>query len=104
VFTPGELMKVALAACTSLSADAVLGRRLGEDFLATVHVSGPPDREREVYPEIVEHLVVDLSGLSEQERVRVDTAVRRAVAATCMVGRTLQQGTDIRLEMSGSSA
>lgn len=104
VFTPGELMKVALAACTSLSADAVLGRRLGEDFLATVHVSGPPDREREVYPEIVEHLVVDLSGLSEQERVRVDTAVRRAVAATCTVGRTLQQGTDIRLEVSGSSA
>jgi len=102
VFTPGELMKVALAACTSLSADAVLARRLGEDFLATVHVSGPPDRGREVYPEIVEHLVVDLSGLSEQERV--DTAVRRAVAATCTVGRTLQQGTDIRLEVSGSSA
>jgi len=85
VFTPGELMKVALAA-----------------YQATVHVSGRADREREVYPELGEQLVVDLSGLSEQERARVETMVLRAVAATCTVGRTLQQGTQVTLEVDGA--
>lgn len=102
VFTPGELMKVALAACSCLSTDAVLARRLGADYQATVHVSGRADREREVYPELGEQLVVDLSGLSEQERARVETMVLRAVAATCTVGRTLQQGTQVTLEVDGA--
>ena len=32
VFTPGELMKIALAACSGMSSDAPLQRRLGEDY------------------------------------------------------------------------
>src|SRR5271166_58600 len=46
VFTPGELMKIALAACSGMSTDAPLARRLGDGYSATVRVSGPPDRER----------------------------------------------------------
>lgn len=101
VFTPGELMKVALAACSSLSVDPVLARRLGPDYRATVHVSGAVDREREEYPALTERFVVDLSGLSEQERARVETTVRRAVDATCTVGRTLQRGATVTLEVNG---
>jgi uncharacterized OsmC-like protein len=36
VFTPGELMKIALAACTGMSSDHPLARRLGDDYAATV--------------------------------------------------------------------
>lgn len=101
VFTPGELMKVALAACTSLSADAVLARRLGDDYTATVEVSGPADREQECYPVLTERLVVDLSGLSADDRARVETTVRRAVEASCTVGRTLTQGAEVTLDVAG---
>lgn len=100
-FTPGELMKIALAACTSLSTDAVLARRLGDDFAATVEVSGPADREQERYPALAERLVVDLSGLTAVERARVEATVRRAVEASCTVGRTLQHGATVELDVAG---
>ena len=96
-FTPGELLKIALAACTSLSTDAPLARRLGADYAATVEVSGPADRETERYPALAERLVVDLSGLDDAERTRLEAVVRRAVDASCTVGRTLAHGTEISL-------
>lgn len=101
VFTPGELLKIALAACTSLSADAVLARRLGDGFAATVEVSGAADRAAERYPVLAERLVVDLSGLDAAARERTETAVRRAVEASCTVGRTLAHGAEVTLEVAG---
>jgi uncharacterized OsmC-like protein len=68
VFTPGELMKIALAACSGMSSDSPLARRLGDDYQATVRVSGAADREQEVYPLLEEALEVDLSGLDDAER------------------------------------
>ena len=50
VFTPGELMKIALAACSAMASDAPLSRRLGDDYPATIKVSGAADREQERYP------------------------------------------------------
>ena len=50
VFTPGELMKIALAACSGMSSDHPLQRRLGDDYDTTIRVSGPADREQERYP------------------------------------------------------
>lgn len=41
VFTPGELMKIALAACSGMASDAPLQRRLGEDYATTIRVTGP---------------------------------------------------------------
>ena len=41
VFTPGELMKIALAACSGMGSDQPLARRLGDDYAATV---GSPGR------------------------------------------------------------
>lgn len=65
---PGELMKIALAACSRMSSDQPLARRLGDDYQAVVRVSGAADREREVYPLLQETLELDLSALSAQER------------------------------------
>src|SRR3954468_2278786 len=78
VFTPGELLKIALAACSGMSSDVPLARRLGDDYEATIKVSGPPDREQERYPLLQETLEIDLSGLSEAEAERVRTVVNRA--------------------------
>ncbi len=95
VFTPGELMKIALAACSGMSSDSPLARRLGDDYHATVRVSGDADREHEVYPLLDEKLEIDLSGLDDAERARVFTVVRRAVDQVCTVGRTLKAGTTV---------
>lgn len=97
VFTPGELLKIALAACTGMSSDRPLARRLGENYDATVRVSGTADRENEVYPRLEEILEVDLSELDAEAQERLLTVVTKAVDKVCTVGRTLKAGTEIDL-------
>ncbi|UGT42076.1 OsmC family protein [Nocardia yamanashiensis] len=96
-FTPGELLKIALAGCTGLSADFTLSRKLGDSFDATVRVSGDADRENEVYPELNEVLELDLSELDEATRERLMVAAQRSIDRVCTVGRTLKAGTTVNL-------
>jgi uncharacterized OsmC-like protein len=100
VFTPGELLKIALAACSGMSSDQPLARRLGDDYQATVAVSGPADREQERYPHLEETLQVDLSGLSEADADRLRIVVNRAIDQVCTVGRTLKSGTEISFSIA----
>jgi uncharacterized OsmC-like protein len=100
VFTPGELMKIALAACSGMSSDAPLRHRLGDDYQAKINVSGPADREQERYPLLEEKLEVDLSGLSDDEVARLVIVVQRAIDQVCTVGRTLKSGTKVTFEVS----
>jgi uncharacterized OsmC-like protein len=100
VFTPGELMKIALAACSGMASDAPLQRRLGEDYPSTIRVSGPADREQERYPLLEERMELDLSGLAEDEVARVLTVVQRAIDQVCTVGRTLKSGAKVTFEVS----
>ena len=100
VFTPGELLKVALAACSGMSSDQPLRRRLGDDYPATIRVSGPADREQERYPLLEEKLEIDVSGLAESDLARLLTVVERAIDQVCTVGRTLKSGTDVTFEVA----
>ncbi|MEB3022398.1 OsmC family protein [[Mycobacterium] crassicus] len=100
VFTPGELLKIALAACSGLSSDAPLARRLGDDYQATIDVTGPADREQERYPLLEEVLRLDLSDLDDADRERLLTVVNRAIDQVCTVGRTLKSGTQVRFEIA----
>ena len=100
VFTPGELLKIALAACSGMSSDQPLARRLGDDYKAVIKVSGDADREREVYPLLEETLELDLSGLSEDDKERLLVVVNRAIDMVCTVGRTLKSGTKITFEVA----
>jgi uncharacterized OsmC-like protein len=100
VFTPGELMKIALAACSGMSSDQPLARRLGDDYQATVRVSGAADRNEERYPLLEETLEVDLSGLSDEEAQRLEIVVNRAIDLVCTVGRTLKSGTKVSFEIA----
>src|ERR1700735_278063 len=95
VFTPGELMKIALAACSGMSSHQPLARRLGDDYKAVVRVSGDADRDNEVYPLLEETLELDLSGMSDEDKERLLVVVNRAVDLVCTVGRTLKAGTKV---------
>lgn len=100
VFTPGELLKIALAACSGMSSDHSLRSRLGDEYEATIRVSGPADREQERYPLLAERLEIDLSGLSEEERRKLLVIVERSIDKVCTVGRTLKAGTEVTFEVA----
>ena len=100
VFTPGELLKIALAGCSGLSSDEPIRRRLGEDFHAVIRVSGDADRDDERYPLLKETLEIDLSGLSAEDTQRLLVVVNRAIDQACTVGRTLKSGTEITFDVA----
>lgn len=100
VFTPGELLKIALAACSGMSSDQPLARRLGDDYKAVVRVSGAADRDQERYPLLEETLELDLSGMTEDEKERLLVVVERAVDLVCTVGRTLKSGTTVNFRVA----
>lgn len=104
VFTPGELLKIALAGCSGLSSDQPLRRRLGDDYQAVIRVSGPADREQECYPLLEENLEIDLSGLSEAEIERLVLVVNRAIDQVCTVGRTLKAGTTVTFDVTNTGS
>ena len=103
VFTPGELLKIALAGCSGLSSDEPLRRRLGDDYSAVIRVSGPADREQERYPLLEENLELDLSGLSEAEIERLVIVVNRAIDQVCTVGRTLKAGATVTFDVTNTT-
>jgi len=104
VFTPGELLKIALAGCAGMSSDHTLSRHLGADVRVTVHVAGIKHPAEERYPALHEELVVDLSGLDPTALDRVLTVIKRAIDRNCTVGRTLEHNTDVSLSISDASA
>jgi uncharacterized OsmC-like protein len=104
VFTPGELMKIALAACSGMSSDQPLRHRLGDDYQAVIRVAGPADRDHERYPLLEERLEVDLSGLSQAELDRLLVVVNRAIDQVCTVGRTLKSGTTVTFDVTNTGS
>jgi uncharacterized OsmC-like protein len=101
VFTPGELLKIALAGCSGMSADFALSHRLGDDVDVTVKVSGLSDPEEDRYPALAEELVVDLTSLDAAQRERLIAVVHRAIDLHCTVGRTIEAGASIELTVTG---
>jgi uncharacterized OsmC-like protein len=100
VFTPGELLKIALAACSGMATDGPLTHRLGEDYRAVITVSGAADRDQECYPLLQETLEIDLSGLTAEDAARLVVVANRAVDQVCTVGRTLKSGTTVTFEIA----
>jgi uncharacterized OsmC-like protein len=101
VFTPGELLKIALAACSGLASDAALRHRLGDDVAVTISVSGMADEAEDRYPAFEELMDVDLSGLDDTARERLLTVLHRAIDQHCTVGRTLDAGATVELTVTG---
>jgi len=100
-FSPGELLKIALAGCSGLSADSKLAHRLGDDVDVVIKVTGMADADNDRYPAFAEELVVDLSSLDAEARERLITVVHRAIDSHCTVGRTLDAGANVQLTVTG---
>lgn len=95
VFTPGELLKIALAACAGMSTDRTFARRLGDDYAVTIHVEGAKLLEEERYPKITGTYDIDLTSLDDDARDRLVTVAARAIDKACTVGRTVKAGAEV---------
>ena len=100
VFTPGELMKIALAACSAMASDAPLVGDSATTIRRRSRCPAPPIASRSVTRYSRSASELDLSRLSEDELARVLTVVQRAIDQTCTVGRTLKSGTKVTFEVA----
>ena len=98
-FTPGELLKVALATCNTLSADHRLAKALGEDFDANVICATLKNEEEERYSDFDVQIVADLTALDPDQLAVLTERVRRAIDRGCTVGHTLEKGAATRLHL-----
>lgn len=95
VFTPGELLKIALAACAGMSSDTKFARVLGDDYKVVVRVEDPKDMADDRYPVLTEKFEIDLSGLDEKTREKTLLLAQRSIDRACTVGRTLKAGAEV---------
>lgn len=92
-FSPGDLLKIALAGCNAMTSDVRLGGALGEDFKQMIFVSGVHDPEEDRFTSFQVELVQDMSSLDEQQKADVLRRAERAVERNCTIGHTLAQPT-----------
>ncbi|CED91342.1 OsmC family protein [Actinomyces succiniciruminis] len=98
-FSPGDLLKLALATCNALSADHRLAKALGEEFDANVIAASIKHEEEERYSDLDVQIVADFASLSPEQRQTLGERVDRAIERGCTVGHTLEHGAGLRLHL-----
>lgn len=97
-FTPGELLLAAIAACSAVTSENLLVRRLGEDAKVAVHADRTKVAEdKHKFASVQVSFDVDLSGVEDHGKL-VD-AVQRAIEKYCTVSRSVEEGTPIELSL-----
>ncbi|WP_199862375.1 OsmC family protein [Plantibacter sp. CFBP 8804] len=91
-FSPVELLQAALAGCASLSAEAQLVSRLGEDFDAVTTVDAVYDAEQNRVEKLVTTIAVDTSELDPGEHDKLVSSAARVIDKLCTVKRSLNAG------------
>ena len=99
-FTPGELLQLAAASCSAISAEANLVHHLGEDFEATLTVDAVKNDAENRYDEIHTVFSPDLSSLDPEKAERMVVRLEKLVERLCTVGRTVENSAETRLEIT----
>lgn len=90
-WSPGELLKLALLGCQTLSSDQRLADVLGDDFTMGAGIVGYYNEEEDRYESFETELLPDFSKVDAET---VKTTVRRALGAIdrqCTIGHTLER-------------
>jgi uncharacterized OsmC-like protein len=97
-FSPAELLQIAAAGCSAVTAEELITRRVGEDAKFTVTVSA--DRREGASELDAVHVAfdVDVSTLAADQREALAGAVDRAIDRLCTVSRTLKKGIPVTEE------
>lgn len=100
-FTPGELLKLALAGCAGMTADDLVSRHLGDDHAATIAVDAVSHDTEDRYESFSERVMLDTASLADADKNRLAAAIERAIARGCTVGLTLKNGAPFELRIEG---
>lgn len=102
LFSPGDLTKIALAACGALSSRFAVENALGEGKGATVRADGVYDADEDRYLSYDEYVTVDATDadLSDEDAQKLEERVRRHILKACTVEHTYQQATPVRLNIT----
>lgn len=102
LFSPGDLMKIALAACGALSSQFAIEHALGEGKGAKIVVDGTYDADSDAYLNFSEQVVVDAldAGLSEEDAAKLKDRIMRHIDKACTVKHTYEQETPVRLDVT----
>ncbi|MCI1936019.1 MAG: OsmC family protein [Bifidobacteriaceae bacterium] len=101
LFSPGDLAKVALAACGALSSQFAVENALGEGHGATIVADGKYDADDDRYVSFEEHISVDATDahLSDEDAAKLEERIRRHIKKSCTVEHTYEQATPVRLDV-----
>ena len=102
VFTPGDLMKIALAGCAALSSQFAIEHTLGDGKGARIVVDGTYDADSDAYINFNEQVVVDATAakLSEEDADKLKERVTRHIEKGCTVKHTYVQETPVRKDVT----
>ena len=102
VFTPGDLMKIALAGCAALSSQFAIEHTLGDGKGARIVVDGTYDADSDAYINFNEQVVVDATDakLSEEDANKLKERVTRDIEKGCTVKHTYVQETPVRMDVT----
>ncbi|MEE1295396.1 MAG: OsmC family protein [Bifidobacterium sp.] len=100
-FTPGDLLKIALAGCAALSSTMAVETATGEGKGARVIVDGTYDPDNDSFINFDEQLVIDATDadLDETQVEQLKKRVKAHVTKGCTVAHTLEQATPVRLNV-----
>jgi putative redox protein len=105
-FTPVELLLTALASCTAMDVDYIVGKR-AEAESGRLTSSGRKVRDAEGNHLVDLEVVLDLhypeGAQGDAARAALPMAVERSTNRLCTVSRTVQLGTPVRTSLAGSS-
>lgn len=103
VFSPGELLAIAVAACIGMSADSRISSELGDDVDLAVGITRTKDGDHNRYSGFTAELVVDGSTLSPERLIRLVTTATKAIDRHCTVSRTLKAGATVDLSINANA-
>lgn len=101
-FTPGELMKIALLTCQTLSADHRIARELGQDGQLTAVATAVKNDAEERYESFVVDIDAALTGLDENQLAKLRERVDVAIDRYCTVGHTVEHGAPVTTRLNGT--
>lgn len=100
VFSPGELLKIALAACSGMSAERAVHRRIGHETSVRVGVRSVPGPGQNRYATLLTELVVPAGDLPPDQHEQLVSVALKAIAVGCTVGRTLEAGAHVEVSVT----
>lgn len=101
-FTPGELMKIALLTCQTLSADHRIARELGENGQLTALAATVKNEAEERYESFTVDIDAALAGLDEDQLAKLRERVDVAIDRYCTVGHTVEHGAHVTTRLNGT--